>query len=328
MPVPVTSQHSSPAAARERGSALILVAAIALFVGFLLTLGIGSFSTQDMQDRIDLTAKKQKFLISELAAYAQRENRIPCPADPSVNPATAAYGFARGANWTANPLDAGACGAAGGSAEGIVPFRTLGLSAYDALDSWGRLMTYRVSPVLTNPALGTTPADANIFMRCRRYPWFDDGISVYSNPYVNTTNVYPDKALFCCSPSNNSNPITSDLKIFSSSAAAGPINNIGRSINADYATMNTISPGGFDPIPTADGTQEVFAFAIISHGGNGVGAFIAGSTTRLTGSAGTDEQVNFGTDVTRAVDHPIILAPGPNYFDDMVVWRTQIGLMS
>lgn len=312
----------------EHGSALVLVCVILVFAGFVFSLGLGSFATQGEPDKIQLTAKKQQFLINQLSAYAQRENKIPCPADSSVNPALAAYGFARNANWAANPNDPGSCGTGGtGSSEGIVPFRTLGLEEYDVIDGWGRLMTYRISPVMNNPVLGTTLTTANIFMRCRRFPWFDDGVKVYQAGYYNTHNTYPEKAVFCCPPSDGTFDVTHDLKILPTAASVTTINSIGRS-TIDYAPIDTITGTGYDLIPPADGTQEVFAFAIISHGSNGAGAFVAGSGARLGGTAGTDEQVNYGADPLKVVDHPMVLTPGANYFDDMVVWRTQIGLMS
>jgi hypothetical protein len=323
----------------ESGSVLIIVVVAVLFASLLFSIGLGTLRTQDNQDKILLTAKKQKFLVSELAAYAQRENRVPCPADPSVNPLTAAFGFSRAA-FAGNPNDGGACTAA--QAEGIVPFRTLGLEPYDAVDGWGRPMTYRVSPVSANVPTAAQMAAANIFMRCRRFPWFDDGVRVYTAPppnYFSVTNVYPAKAVFCCPPSNFFASAT-DMIVSASSVPVAPINGIttrwsaALSVPPDYDNINTmtqdpnlVTQDGYRTIPPGDGTQEVFAFAIISHGADGFGTFIPGTAMRLPGATSADEKANatFATPLL-TIDHPMVLS-GPKYFDDMVVWRTQIGLM-
>jgi hypothetical protein len=46
----------------------------------------------------------------------------------------------------------------------------------------------------------------------------------------------------------------------------------------------------------------------------------------LSGIVGADEQANIdgGRDI---VSHPVNATPGPNYFDDIVIWRTQLSLM-
>jgi hypothetical protein len=236
------------------------------------------------------------------------------------------FGFSRGSPGGTDPNNAGTCDST--TDEGIFPFRTLGLEPYDVLDGWGHFMTYRVSPVMTDPFKGTTTANANIYMRCRRFPWFDDGVRVYASPYYNTTNVYPEKAGFCCPPTNSTYDPTTDLKIYASAASVTPINGIGRTA-VNNANINTMTGLGYDELPAVDGTQEVFAFAIISHGDNGTGAYLAnGTANRAGGSAGTDEQVNytFATPL-RVIDRPMMMAAGANHFDDIVVWRTQIGLM-
>ncbi len=324
MPISVTRRHNEKS---QHGSALIIVAVMLIFVGFILTLGIGPFATESAQDRIRETARKQQFLISEMAAYAQRENRIPCPADPAVAQTNANFGFARGGPGTGDPNNVGVCDA--NSDEGIVPFRTLGLEPYDAIDGWGRFMTYRISPVMADPFNGTTTANANIYMRCRRFPWFDNGAKVYSKPYFNATNIYPEKAGFCCPPDNGNFGPATDMRILSSSAAAATIGTIGRTILNDD-NINTITPNGYDAVPETAAQQQLFAFAIISHGSNGVGAYVAnGTNARLAGAASADETVNFTfAKPLRVIDRPMMLAPGPNYFDDIVVWRTQIGLMA
>jgi hypothetical protein len=357
MPIPVkTSMRQS-----ERGSVLILVVIAAMFVSLLVSVGLGRLKTQDDQDKTLITAKKQKFLVSELAAYAQRENRVPCPASAAIAQTASRFGFSIG-SVPADPSGGGNCTAAG-EWEGIVPFRTLGLSAYDVVDGWGNYLTYRVSPVSANPLAGTVydtpagPTNPKIFRRCRRFPWFDDGLQVYTQanqPYYSaaapTVNVYPAKALFCCPADNASFPPggNTDMKIQSSSGA-GVINGITtRVTNASTSDgpINTLVPppcpscapailAGSDALPAVDGTQEVFAFAIISHGRSGGGAYLPGTGASIpmpdAGVVSPDKKANASPSASKpllTIDKPMNLAPGVTYFDDLTVWRTQVGLMS
>jgi hypothetical protein len=47
----------------------------------------------------------------------------------------------------------------------------------------------------------------------------------------------------------------------------------------------------------------------------------------MTGPAGADEQVNIDEGHNYVVARPVGTSPGPGYFDDIVIWRTQLGLM-
>ena len=317
MPVSMTARD------RQAGSALIVVAVLLIFAGFVLMLGLGPFHTTDNQDRISRTAKRQQFMIDQLSAYVQRENQLPCPAAPTTNPLTdATFGFS--VNAPANdPSNPGTCA---GTPEGIVPFRTLGLAQYDALDGWGHPFTYAISPALNNQS--SQGANPQIFNMCRLSPWFNN----YSSITPNTAyNINPGKAEFCCPPIGYATP---DVVVLSSTTVATPINGFARTADPpNYGPMNTMTtniiPGTNGP-PTTPETQEFFAFVIVSHGANAAGSYVLGTNTRLGGTvAGSDEATNAGLGPAPQdfVDHAMVLAPGKNYFDDMVVWRTQIGIM-
>ena len=309
MPVPVENAGREG----EQGTILIVVVAVIMLMGAIVLLGSGSFHLIDNQDRTLKTSRRQEFLIRELAAYAQRTNALPCPADPAVDPVTREFGFARSA-----------CDYR--TAEGIVPFRTLNLSERDARDGWGRLMTYRISPVLAH-----TDQGSQIFMRCRRFPWFE-GNTPGSGHVIN---VNAGKARFCCPPEDGDFPPATDLRVFASAAdipKGATIDKIGRKVDLSYyadinQAVNVGAMGALAPIPPEAGNEEVFAVAIISHGQNGFGAYVANGTgARLAGVIGADERANIdgGRDI---VSHPVNATAGPNYFDDIVIWRTQLGLM-
>ena len=149
MLVPV---EPDPGRQGEQGTVFIVVVAVIMLVSTLLVLGVGGFRLLDNGDRVRNTVKRQEFLIRELAAYVQRTNALPCPADPAIDPMSRDFGFARVS-----------CGIY--QSDGIVPFRTLNLSEHDARDGWDRFMTYKISPVLADTNKGNS-----IFMRCRRFP--------------------------------------------------------------------------------------------------------------------------------------------------------------
>ena len=82
------------------------------------------------------------------------------------------------------------------------------------------------------------------------------------------------------------------------------------------------------PVPPEAGNEDLFAVAIISHGKNGIGAYLANGTNgRMSGTVGPDEEANLSGGWNHVVSRPINTAPGPGYFDDMVIWRTQLSLM-
>jgi hypothetical protein len=298
----------------EHGTVFIVVVAIIMLVGALLMLGVGGFGLQDNDDRIRNTNKRQEFLIRELAAYVQRTNALPCPADPAIDPMSRDFGFARVS-----------CGIY--QSDGIVPFRTLNLSEHDARDGWDRLMTYKISPALADTNKGNS-----IFMRCRRFPWFEGD----APPPARAMNVNPQKARFCCPPEDGLFPHATDLQVFASAAdipGGMTIDKIGRKGDPSYyddidKPVNIGPQGALAPVPPEAGNEEMFAVAIISHGMNGIGAYLANGTNgRLSGTVGADEEINLSGGWNHVVSRPINTTPGPNYFDDIVIWRTQLGLM-
>jgi hypothetical protein len=295
----------------EQGTIFIVVVAVIMLMSSIMLLGTGGFHIKDDSDSIRATQKRQEFMIHELSAYAQRVNALPCPADPGIDPRSHDFGFARKT-----------CGIE--AATGIVPFRTLNLSEHDAKDGWGRFMTYKISPVMANLDKGT-----KIFMRCRRFPWFEGGNAEHP------ANLFPAKARFCCPPDDAMFPPASDLEIFASTddiAGGKVLEKIGR--KADQSTYDDIdkpvnigAQGALAPIPAEAGNEELFAVAIVSHGKNGIGAYLGnGNGLQLAGPAGRDEEINLGNN-GRAITHAMNTAPGPDYFDDIVVWRTQSTLM-
>jgi hypothetical protein len=148
--------------------------------------------------------------------------------------------------------------------------------------------------------------------------------------------VFPQKARFGGPPEDGLFPHATDLQVFAAAAdipGGVTINKIGRKGDPTWyddidKPVNIGPQGALAPVPHEAGNEELFAVAIISHGNNGTGAYLAnGTSDRLSGYVGADEQVNFDGGHNYVVSRPINATPGPNYFDDIVIWRTQITLM-
>jgi prepilin-type N-terminal cleavage/methylation domain-containing protein len=298
--------------AREAGFTLIEMAIVIVIAGMILTFVISAMGTGQSNRRDALTRERMALIAKTLANYAAQYNRLPCSASP--NPAVAAdlpLGVERGSGVTNAPTPC----AVAANAEGILPFRALGLPEDMARDAWGRYFTYRVSPAFTR-----LPTADNPHALCRLdTTWVSGG-----------ANLNPTKARFCCAAISTYAPAT-DVLVLDASAGArviSPANapvspNPTRDAGANYAAVDT----GVAAAPAA--TNLTFTFALVSHGANGHGAFLVnGTVNRLdvgAGNFGTDEGENADADVT-FVDRPRTDTAGTNYFDDIVIWRTQNSL--
>lgn len=299
----------------EEGVLLVLVALAIVAVGVFAALGLGFFKIRDRVDFEDLTRSRQESVIDQLSSFAQIYGRIPCPANPGLAATNAAFGRE----------DRAGPGTVCNRTEGIVPFRSLGMQAGDAVDGWGRLMTYGVSRVFT--VLDAVP-DIGIPIHnfCRRVRvWvFDtprgvlpDGVTLTP---ASDRNFNPRKAKFCCPSLTWIGGAANDVRVLRSSggvsvSGAPPVRSGGEgniSVREDNDANMT-------------GTSEAIAFALVSHGADGFGAYVPGAG-RLPGAVG-DEAENADADrdfVSRArVD-----AGGGAVFDDIVAWRTNYSLMA
>lgn len=73
-----------------------------------------------------------------LISFSSVNQRLPCPANPTLGPVSPGYGFPDGNTSLTTPISN--CG----SDAGVVPWAALGLKVEDVTDEWGRLISYRV----------------------------------------------------------------------------------------------------------------------------------------------------------------------------------------
>lgn len=130
---------------REDGFTLVELAIVLIVISLLLVGLLGPLTAQQEQ-KANMDTKRQMDEIREaLFGYLVSNGRLPCPADPTLANTIANAGVARVA-----------CNAVA-TAEGALPWRTLGLRE---TDGWNHRYTYRVSLNFGSDAVAT-PINTN-----------------------------------------------------------------------------------------------------------------------------------------------------------------------
>lgn len=163
--------------AKGRSGFTLVELAIVLAISGILIGGITA-SIKPVMQRIQIAETRSNMakIAKHLSVYAVRHNRLPCPADP--NPTAEPFGAERGSD--VSGADFGVCSGTV-NAEGIVPYRVLGLRPQDIRDGWGNYLTYHVTPIFAvDPAAPVTDFD-KVHERCRSQDWFPDGDDIYGD---------------------------------------------------------------------------------------------------------------------------------------------------
>ena len=131
-----------------RGFTLVEILVVVVILGLIMAMaGLLLRSIAATQKR-SVTATRLANLEAAIVQFVQVQRRLPCPAD----------GTQAAANGGLEMYAAGTCTAS--QQHGVVPWRTLGLSAADALDGWDRRITYRVAAALVaNEAMNLSKCD-------------------------------------------------------------------------------------------------------------------------------------------------------------------------
>lgn len=121
----------------EDGFSLLEMAIVLIIMGLVggASLHVVTALTQ-RQARLK-TKEHQEYALQAIAAFVEHHHRFPCPADPKLTGLEAGL----------EPRERKCSGA---KAEGILPFRTLGISAQFARDGFKHWMTYVVEPNLAD----------------------------------------------------------------------------------------------------------------------------------------------------------------------------------
>jgi type II secretory pathway pseudopilin PulG len=115
--------------AREHGAVLALVLAIIVMVMIGVAASYALSRLSGAKDDSGQIGGRLTAAVTALEQYAGSAQRLPCPANPAVDD---------GVELPVVPT--GTCT----HADGTIPWRTIGMRRDDAIDPWGRKLTYRV----------------------------------------------------------------------------------------------------------------------------------------------------------------------------------------
>jgi hypothetical protein len=120
------------------------MAVVLVIAGLLISTAMAVGTVQISNNRILATKSKQAAIKSALITFIMRNNRLPCPAVPTLGDGDVGYG--------AEAAIPGSCTSvpnASGVSIGVVPWRALGLSSDGADDGYYHRFTYAVTTTQT-----------------------------------------------------------------------------------------------------------------------------------------------------------------------------------
>lgn len=113
----------------ESGFTLIEMAIVIAIAGVLVAMLAPVLGSIAENNRSELTVQRMNAIEDAMVVFVRQNGRLPCPAAPNGSP----LGEERASCNT------------GGNANGVVPFRTVGLAEADARDGYGNYFTYHVA---------------------------------------------------------------------------------------------------------------------------------------------------------------------------------------
>lgn len=134
--LPVSSSFNCKSSS-EAGFSLLELALVLVILGIMGGMSLPLFKARLGHGAVVKTRENQGHVLHAIAAFVEKNRRFPCPAPPQAT--GEAYGV--------EPRERKCPGA---KAEGLVPFRTLGISESFAKDGFKRWMTYAVDSNLAD----------------------------------------------------------------------------------------------------------------------------------------------------------------------------------
>ena len=271
--------HASgrPSLHRDRsGFTLIEIVVVLLILSVLIAMATAITRGVMAGQKRSLTATRMAGVDTALMLYVQQQRRLPCPGDGTI------------ASTAANPgLEVRTAGGVctGNQQNGVVPWRTLGITENDATDGWDHRITYRVAPPLA--------LDGGMDMsKC-------DPAGVDTTPVAGVCDTAcTSSALTSCTNPNQF------------------LGTIGLEVRSSDGVTKVMDP--------AAGSNTGAAYVLISSGESGGGAYLSsGNLGASTVGDGTQELKNYASQpftpgVTYYVDNPLVDTQNLNHFDDVV----------
>ena len=252
---------------------VMLIFAVVIAMATVITRGIASAQKRS------LTATRVAAIETALAQFVMQQKRLPCPANGTL---------ASSANNAGVEMRAGnAC--TGNQQDGVVPWRTLGITETDATDGWDRRLTYRVGPSLAQ----------------------DNGMDMSQCDPAGTGPAGAGQSCTACAGTN--------LAACTPPSAFLP--------NKGLIVRNSpIPPAAQETLMDPAGVPHTgAAYVVISHGESGGGGYLnSGTLATSTVGDGTEELKNYASlphaaGVTFYIDNSLIETAGATHFDDVVL---------
>lgn len=170
---------------KKRGFTLIELSIVLVIIGLIMTTALATINVQVTRSRISDTKNRQENVKTALLNFIARNNRLPCPAVPTLNIGAVGYGV--------EALTPGTCDAAPASGvaaarvvSGVLPWVSLGLADESASDAYYNRFTYTVSSNATNLTQNTVSGMLGNITLHTAAP-----IALGLNPAGNQSNVCP-----------------------------------------------------------------------------------------------------------------------------------------
>jgi hypothetical protein len=264
---------------RQRGvtMAMVIVVLVIVLISVLATYAVSRIKTGTQDAAI--TNTRMAKAVEALEAFATAAQRLPCPSDPAIDataiPADVNEGMER--------VD-GANSARCQFPQGTLPWRTIGMKQEEAVDAWGRKLSYRV---YTGNAGSLTQAG---------------GVSMV---YCDTNEPTPGGTTATAASSGGLCKGAADVSLRSTTTAQF-LDNKGL----------TVSDTGAPP-------HNDVAYVIESHGATGLGGYTV-SGMRLDMPAGDElsNTRDTGPFTIKAFSDVTVAAGSIDHFDDVLLYRT------
>jgi hypothetical protein len=306
-----------------------------LIIGLLIAFSTIAFSGILRAGFERKTFSDMEVIGDAITVYTQKHMRVPCPADPAGGGAVPP-GFER--NPGGNTAVFGQCNTIA-TAEGIIPYATLGLSQRAARDRFGNFITYRVSITSAQTPVVSSALPINNWCMTEPYWYKDTTANGTADSYVSLA-----KAAFCCgtwgggaAPAGTAGDINLQGSFGTLPDVSRGVDGFGGHLN-EYRLPAVAAPTRAELLnPAIPGFADVTippvfpAYILVSHGQNGLGAYHNGVHNIAGLVAGSPEEENADSSNVNyfAPDRLAPVSPGggnpslyrPN-IDDIVFWQT------
>lgn len=214
-----------------RAFTLIEMSIVLIVIGLIILTVFPALTSMRSASQRALTDSNLAALMRATAVYVQANGCLPCPT-PADGPFNKGFGYVRG---DASPDACGNC--PNSKAEGIPPYASLGIPPSVAHDGWGRWITMRIDPVLSENFKVAPPSSACL--------------------------------------SNDTSPCTLELSKNGICSNSAPCI-LGQNIKG-LCQANILDEQYRIKVRTSPEAYQDAAVIFVSHGANGYGAFTAGS---------------------------------------------------